>query len=170
MFRNWPFCKRMSIRKVFKLPKGGRTGYPPKPRPARPKPKCPSLCAQDTKGRTDSSCTRAGNLATIEKHRPVGELRGVEKKKKGVVISKGAQYHNPDAMTRLIGPRNITRVEVNGVEMKALMDSGSQVNMMTEKFLKKTRVNPETIGKSRVKTGDRRVCWHRHPLPGIYRG
>ena len=60
------------------------------------------------------------------------------KKKRGVVISKGAQYHNPDAVTRLIGPRNIARVEVNGVEMKALMDSGSQVNMMTEKFLKKT--------------------------------
>ena len=29
-------------------------------------------------------------------------------------------------------------MEVNGVEMKALMDSGSQVNMMTEKFLKKS--------------------------------
>ena len=41
-------------------------------------------------------------------------------------------------MTQLIGPRNIARVEVNGVEMKALMDSGSQVNMMTEKFLKET--------------------------------
>ena len=37
-----------------------------------------------------------------------------------------------------MGPRNIVRVEVNGVEMKALMDSGSQVNMMTEKFLKKS--------------------------------
>ena len=31
-------------------------------------------------------------------------------------------------------------MEVNGVEMKALMDSGSQVNMMTEKFLKKTEL------------------------------
>ena len=67
------------------------------------------------------------------------------KKKKGgnpwqekkVVISKGAQYHNPDVVTHLIGPRNITRVEVNGVETRALMDSGSQVNMMTEKFLKR---------------------------------
>ena len=55
---------------------------------------------------------------------------------KRVVISKGAQHHNPNAVTRLIGPRNITRVEINGVEMRALMDSGSQVNMMTEKFLK----------------------------------
>ena len=53
-----------------------------------------------------------------------------------MVISKGAQYHNPNTVTRLIGPRYITRVEINGVEMRALMDSGSQGNMMTEKFLK----------------------------------
>ena len=60
---------------------------------------------------------------------------GNQLKEKRVVISKGAQYHNPDAVTRLIGLRNITRVEINGVETRALMDSGSQVNMMTEKFL-----------------------------------
>ena len=53
-----------------------------------------------------------------------------------MVISKAAQYHNPDAVTQLIRPRNIARVEINGVKTRALMDSGSQVNMMTEKFLK----------------------------------
>ena len=52
------------------------------------------------------------------------------------MISKGAQYHNPDAVTQLIGPRNIARVEIDGVKTRALMDSGSQVNMITEKFLK----------------------------------
>ena len=61
---------------------------------------------------------------------------GKQLKKKRVVISKGAQYHNPDAVTRPIGPRNIARVEINGVKTRALKDSGSQVNMMTEKFLK----------------------------------
>ena len=61
---------------------------------------------------------------------------GNPRQEKKVVISKGAQYHNPDVVTQLIGPRNIARVEVNGVETRALMDSGSQVNMMTEKFLK----------------------------------
>ena len=66
------------------------------------------------------------------KERKSGNLR----QEKKVVISKGAQYHNPDVVTQLIGPRNIARVEVNGVETRALMDSGSQVNMMTEKFLK----------------------------------
>ena len=56
-----------------------------------------------------------------------------------MVISKGVQYHNPDAVTQLIGPRNIARVEINGVKTRALMDSRSQVNMMTKKFL-------ETVG------------------------
>ena len=54
-----------------------------------------------------------------------------------VAISKGAQYHNPDDVTRLIGPRNIARVEINGIKTRGLLDSGSQVNMMTDKFLKK---------------------------------
>ena len=67
-----------------------------------------------------------------------GEMRegGNQLKEKRVVISKGAQYHNPNAVTRLIGPRNIAQVEINGVKTRALMDSRSQVNMMTEKFLK----------------------------------
>ena len=46
-------------------------------------------------------------------------------KDKRVVISKGAQYHNPNAVTRLIGPRSIAKVEINGVKTRALMDSGS---------------------------------------------
>ena len=54
-----------------------------------------------------------------------------------VAISKGAQDHNPDAMTRLIGPKNIARIQINGIKTRGLMDSGSQVNMMTDKFLKK---------------------------------
>ena len=111
------------------------------------------------------SSSDAGGLATVETHRspggkggkegkkgievppnPKGDQRRVRYRKRGeggspgkekrVVISKGAQYHNPDAVTQLIGPRNIARVEINGVKTRALMDSGSQVNMMTEKFLK----------------------------------
>ena len=61
---------------------------------------------------------------------------GNQVQEKRMVISKGAQYHNPDAVTRLIGPRNIARVEINGIKTRALMDSRSQVNMMTEEFLK----------------------------------
>ena len=54
-----------------------------------------------------------------------------------VAISKRAQYHNPDAVARLIGPRNIAKVELNGIMTRGLMDSESQVNMMTDGFLKK---------------------------------
>ena len=40
-------------------------------------------------------------------------------------------------MTRLIGPSNIARLEINGIKTRGLMYSGSQVNMKTDKFLKK---------------------------------
>ena len=43
---------------------------------------------------------------------------GNQVQEKRVVISKGAQYHNPDAVTRLIGPRNIARVEINGSRLE----------------------------------------------------
>ena len=70
-----------------------------------------------------------------------------------MVISRGAQYHNPDVVTQLIGPRNIARVEINGVETKALMDSGSQVNMMTEKFLKKVGLILKLLADLGLKLG-----------------
>ena len=54
-----------------------------------------------------------------------------------VAISKGAQYQNLMLWARLIGPRNIAKVEINGIMTRVLMDSGSQVNMMTDRFLKK---------------------------------
>ena len=55
-------------------------------------------------------------------------------KDKRVAISKGAWYHNPNAVTKLTGPRNIARVEINWIKTRALIDSGSQVNMMTKNF------------------------------------
>ena len=70
-----------------------------------------------------------------------------------MVISKGAQYHNPDAVTRLIGPRNIAKVEINGVKTRALMDSGSQVNMMTEKFLKNVGLTMRLLTNLGLKLG-----------------
>ena len=70
-----------------------------------------------------------------------------------VAISKGAQYHNSDAMTRLIGPRNIARVEINGIKTRGLMDSGSQVNMMTDKFLKKLGLTMRPLTELGLKLG-----------------
>ena len=74
-------------------------------------------------------------------------------KDKRVAISKGAQYHNPDAVTRLIGPRNIARVEINGIKTRALMDSGSQVNMMTEKSLKNVGLTMRPLTDLGLKLG-----------------
>ena len=78
---------------------------------------------------------------------------GRQLKGKRVVISKGAQYHNPDAVTRLIGPRNIVKVEINGVKTRALMDSGSQVNMITEKFLKNVGLTMRPLTDLGLKLG-----------------
>ena len=56
-------------------------------------------------------------------------------------------------MTRLTGPRNIARVEINGVKTRALMDSGSQVNMMTEKFLKNVGLTMKPLADLGLKLG-----------------
>ena len=84
-----------------------------------------------------------------------GEKResGNQLKEKRVVISKGAQYHNPNAVTRLIGPRNIARVEINRVKTRSLMDSGSQVNMMIEKFLKTVGLTLRPLADLGLKLG-----------------
>ena len=83
-----------------------------------------------------------------------------------MVISKGAQYHNPDAMTRLIGPRNIARVEINGVKTRALMDSGSQVNM-TEKFLKNVGLTMRPLTDLGLKLGVEGSAGTNIPYLGI---
>ena len=89
----------------------------------------PSICAQEAGGGMTCSSAGAGGLTTVETHRPPRGVKGVRKEKKGievsdnpkgdqrrvrhrkgreggspgkekrVVISKGAQYHNPDAVT-----------------------------------------------------------------------
>ena len=86
------------------------------------------------------------------KHRKKRE-GGNPLKEKRVVISKGAQYHNPNAVTRFIGPRNIARVEINRVKTRVLMDSGSQVNMMTEKFLKTVGLTLRPLADLGLKLG-----------------
>ena len=79
-------------------------------------------------------------------------------KDKKAAISKGAQYHNPDATTRLIGPRNIARVEINGVKTRGLMDSGSQVNMITDKFLKNLGLTMRPLTDLGLKLGVEDLC------------
>ena len=87
-------------------------------------------------------------------------------KEKRVVISKGAQYHNPDVVTRLSRPRNIARVEINGVKTRALMDSGLQVNMMTDKFLETVGLTLRPLADLGLKLGIERSAGTNIPYLG----
>ena len=51
-----------------------------------------------------------------------------------VNIVPGPQYHNPDPLVRLIGTSNESRVEVEGVPITALIDSGANLSAITKSF------------------------------------
>ena len=77
------FAQEYPSDKYLNSIKGGRTGHPPKPRPAGPKPKCSSICAQDTGSRATCSSPGAGSPATVETHKSPRGVKGVKKEKKG---------------------------------------------------------------------------------------
>ena len=52
-------------------------------------------------------------------------------RKQGV---QGEQYHQPDPIRRLIGEVNEVTVLVDGVQTKALVDSGAQMSTTTDTF------------------------------------
>ena len=74
--------------------------------------------------------------------------KGTEKKKRRVnrteekrfrrIVAKQAKssYYNPDPLFRLIGEANEANIELDGVELKALVDSGSQISTVTKKLAK----------------------------------
>ena len=45
-------------------------------------------------------------------------------------------YYNPDPLFRLLGETNETKIKLDGTEMRALVDSGSQISTVTEKLAK----------------------------------
>ena len=59
----------------------------------------------------------------------------------------------PLTLSHIGMPRNIAKVEINGVKTRALMDSGSQVNMMTEKFLKNVGLTMRPLTDLGLKLG-----------------
>ena len=73
---------------------------------------------------------------------------GIEKKKRRVnrreekefrkIVAKQAKscYYNPDPLFRLIGEANEAKVKLDGVELEALVDSGSQISTVTRKLAK----------------------------------
>ena len=42
------------------------------------------------------------------------------------------KFHNPDALARLVGPRNEAIISLEGTNMRALLDSGAQVSSISE--------------------------------------
>ena len=46
------------------------------------------------------------------------------------------EYYNPDPLYRLIGPTNETEVNVEGVGMKALINSGAQISAISKSMVK----------------------------------
>ena len=46
----------------------------------------------------------------------------------------GRQYHHSDPIGRLIGEVNEVTVLIDGVQTKALVDSGAQMSAMTDSF------------------------------------
>ena len=85
-----------------------------------------------------------------------------EEKKFRKIVAKQARscYYNPDPLFRLIGEANETKVKLDGTELKALVDPGSQISTVTEKLAKlmgwkikslKNILDIEGIGGVRVK-------------------
>ena len=52
--------------------------------------------------------------------------------RKSGILERGRGYYNPDPLYRLIGPANETEVNVEGVGMKALINSGAQISAISK--------------------------------------
>ena len=59
----------------------------------------------------------------------------------GVNTVPGPQYHNPDPLVRLIGTPNESRVEVEGVPITALIDSGANLSAITKSFAEELQLD-----------------------------
>ena len=98
---------------------------------------------QPSEGRSETRPEQIG-----VKRAPKEEREGAEGKKRRVdrreekkfrkIVAKQAKsrYYNPDPLFRLIGEANETKVKLDGTELKALIDSGSQISTVTEKLAK----------------------------------
>ena len=77
-------------------------------------------------------------------------------------IVPGPQYHNPDPLVRLIGTPNESQVEVEGVPITALIDSGANLSAITKSFAAELQL--EVKGLQTIldiePTGGGRVPYH----------
>ena len=54
-------------------------------------------------------------------------------------------YHNPDPLGRLVGEVNESKVIIGGQEMRALLDSGSQLSSISWIWVKKLNLEPKQL-------------------------
>ena len=80
----------------------------------------------------------------------------------GVGVVPGPQYHNPDPLVRLIGTPNESQIEVEGVPITALIDSGANLSAITKSFAEELQL--EIKGLQTIldiePTGGGRVPYH----------
>ena len=77
---------------------------------------------------------------------PVGsELTEAEK---ALMMAQSARqnYHNPDPLYRLLGPRNESTIIVNGNLVKMLVDSGAQITTITEALVRELGLEIQNLG------------------------
>ena len=80
----------------------------------------------------------------------------------GVKTVSGPQYHNPDPLVRLIGTPNEFRVEVEGVPITALIDSGANLSAITKSFVEELQLEIKELQTilDIEPTGGGRVPYH----------
>ena len=55
------------------------------------------------------------------------------------------EYHNPDPLVRLIGPANEGKVIIEGVETRALIDTGACMSAITKSFAEALELNLKSL-------------------------
>ena len=60
---------------------------------------------------------------------------------------RGPEYYNPDPLARLIGPSNEATIEIEGQEVKALLDTGANMSCITKQFTDELGLEIHSINK-----------------------
>ena len=61
------------------------------------------------------------------------------------ILRQSDLYHNPNPLFRLVGKANESTVIVEGQEARTLLDSGSQLSVMSLGWVKKLNLNPKQL-------------------------
>ena len=59
------------------------------------------------------------------------------------ILRQSNLYHNPDLLFRLVGEAKESTVIVEGQEARALLDSGSQLSVISLAWVKKLNLKPQ---------------------------